>query len=410
MLDDRSEVFVEVDAATNSGKEDIRRITDEVRYGTFSGLRKVYLLDESHELSRQAMDAMLKPLEDNVRGTQDKQLVCIFCTTEPEKMRKAILSRCAPVFKIRTNTPEEIVSRLDSICEQEGIEREPEALRLIAEATECHVRDAIKSVEGVSMLGGITRANVEAYLLLDANVLFLDLLDLIGTDLPGALEILDRLGEKISPASCYERLADVCMLAYRLAKVGTTAIPSYWDSQRLSAVGVRHADFLVEFGQRFAQRPGHPTPAMLCCDVATLHQQRTGAVVRAETVVVSAPTLVQTVIASSPSVDLVADRSTAQAGHAEVPIVASPPDVASPGEPGSMRRDPALTDGTRTYIDPRAQQHAKSFPAYPAPSNGSAGPLSLAAFEQYLRQWVLELIEEKATGGRPARRDDMGSP
>jgi len=71
------------------------------------------LAHNCHELSKSAMDAMLKPLEDNIRGTEERQLVCIFCTTEPNKMRGAIKSRCAPAFKIRINTPEEIATRLE---------------------------------------------------------------------------------------------------------------------------------------------------------------------------------------------------------------------------------------------------------------------------------------------------------
>jgi len=416
MLDDRPEAFVEVDAATNSGKEDVKRITDEVRYGTFSGRRKIYLLDESHELSRQAMDAMLKPLEDNVRGTQDKQLVCIFCTTEPEKMRKAILSRCAPVFRIRTNTPDEIVVRLDYVCEMEGIEREKDALRLIAEVTECHVRDAIKAVEGVSMLGGISRANVETYLLLDANALYLDLLDRVGVDLAGALEVLERLGQKVSPATCYEKLADLCMLAYRLSRLGSTVVPSYWDAARLAALGTNHGHHLVDFAQRFAQRPGQPTMSMLTCDIAMLHRQRSGEVVRVDPVVVSVP---PPAIAPSPppaapprSPDSPASASTV-AGPTVDTVSREPEraEVASRSEaPGSMRRDPVVTEGTGTYVDPKAQRNARHVAEHRSPTNGASSSLSPSAFTQYLRQWVLELIEEKSTSGRPSRRDDLGSP
>lgn len=58
-----SECFVELDAATKSGKGDVTKITEEVTYSTFSGKRRIYLFDEAHQLSKQALDALLKPME-----------------------------------------------------------------------------------------------------------------------------------------------------------------------------------------------------------------------------------------------------------------------------------------------------------------------------------------------------------
>ena len=114
------ESFEELDAATKSGKNDLARIVENVTYSTFSGKRRIYLFDESHRLSKQALDALLKPMEDNVEGSEDKKLVCIFCTTEPEKMRSTIFSRCAPAFVIRAVSPEGIAGRLAWVCEKEG--------------------------------------------------------------------------------------------------------------------------------------------------------------------------------------------------------------------------------------------------------------------------------------------------
>ena len=73
-----SECFSEMDAATKSGKENITRITEEIQYSTFAGTRRVYLFDEAHRLSPQALDALLKPMEDEASpDTDDKQLVCM---------------------------------------------------------------------------------------------------------------------------------------------------------------------------------------------------------------------------------------------------------------------------------------------------------------------------------------------
>ena len=262
--------FVEIDAATNSGKDEIRRITEEIQYATFSGRRRVYLFDESHQLSRDALDAMLKPMEENVPGTQDKKLVCIFCTTEPEKMRATILSRCAAAFIIQPVSPELIAKRLEMICQKENIPYSFDALVTMAEVTECHIRDAIKAVEGVSMLGEVNLENAGKYLKLDLNTAYLDILDNIGVDLGAAMKAVRSVLERTSPVSAYEKLADVALLSYQVA-LGAIKPFSFWDTSRLAAIGQRNGEALLEFVNRFASRPGRPTAAMLMCDVGHLH-------------------------------------------------------------------------------------------------------------------------------------------
>lgn len=261
--------YVEMDAATNSGKADIAKIVEEIAYSTFSGKRRIYLLDESHALSKEALDALLKPLEDNLPGSEDKKLVCIFSTTEPEKMRATILSRCAPAFVIRPQTPQVIAERLARVCQSEGIEADEESLVLIAEITECHIRDALKAVEGVSMLGGVTKENVTSYLNLDTNQAYLDVLENIGKDLNLALEAIRVILQKASPQTAYEKLAGVAMLAFRTS-LGE-AVPTYWSKERLIHLGNMRGQHLLGYASRFASRPGRPTAAMLHLDVAHLH-------------------------------------------------------------------------------------------------------------------------------------------
>lgn len=420
MLADKSENFIEVDAATNSGKDDVRRITEEARYGSFSGSRKIYLFDECHEMSRQAFDALLKPLEDNIRGTQDKQLVCIFCTTEPEKMRSAILSRCAPLFRIRQNTPEEIAVRLAHICDQEDIEHDPEVLPLVAEVCECHVRDAIKAIEGVSMLGKVDRPNVEAYLHMDANALYLELLEKIGFDLPGVLKILDDLDQKVSPATCYERMADVCMLAYRLSNFGAASVPSYWDRDRLKAVGDLHREFLVEFARRFAERPAHSTAAMLGCDVSTLHQRRAGIVVVAARSEVSVPSQAPSPPAPADAPAAPAEPQVSRSDPAPESETPSGPIEPSPSpveektpssekqtpSPGKVEDDPYVTP-TGVYVNPLARNTSTGRPNRPV--SGPLPAMDVAEFSKILQRRVIELTEEQSSSGRPARLNDVGS-
>jgi len=314
-----SESFLEVDAATNSGKADIKRITEEIAYSTFSGKRRLYLFDESHQLSKDALDAMLKPLEETAPGSEDKKLVCIFATTEPEKMRTTILSRCAPAFIIETLTPEVIAGRLAYVCEQEGIEHDPEVLPLIAEITECHVRDALKALEGVSMLGPVNRENVASYLHLNLQGTYLDLMEALDTSLGDTLAHLRSLMDHVSPGTCYERLTHLCMMAYKV-RVGVAKPPVYWEQDRVKALGERLGDKLVVFASMLSSRLGRPTPSMLECDVIHLHRMARGEEVALPT---SAPPM----------------------------AVAPAAPVATPPEPNNPKKEPSSAKLSKKEVD-----------------------------------------------------------
>jgi DNA polymerase III subunit gamma/tau len=323
LLDNGTSVdFIEVDAATNSGKADVAKIVEDIQYNSFTGKRRLYLFDEAHQLSRDALDALLKPLEDNIEGSDDKQLVCVFCTTEPEKMRATVLSRCAPAFVIRPQVPSVIGERLAYICEQEGIAADREMLDLIAEITECHIRDALKAVEGVSMLGDLNKENVTKYLHLDLNTAYIDLVDAIGSDLPKALAAADAIMQRASPQTCYEKLANICMLAFR-SSLGEP-IPAYWHKDRLKNVGAVKGALLLAYGARFANRPGRPTAAMLHLDIAHLHH--TGGAVASPQVVLSVPAGAAGSIpaAAAPSVPTKPSVEEVQVDYGNVP----PQDVA----------------------------------------------------------------------------------
>lgn len=383
--------FIEVDAANHSKKEDIARIVEDLQYATFSGRQKVYIFDESHELSKSAMDALLLPMENTRPGSEDKMICCIFCTTEPAKMRAAILSRCAPVFKIKINTPEVIADRLGQICENEGLEFELPALKLIAEVTECHIRDCLKAVEGVSMLGSITEDRVRSYLQLDANTLYLDLLESLGTDIEKALGAAVRATEKVSPALCYERMAELSMMAYRLAHLGSANVPSFWDKDRLQAVAESHREFLIQFAQAFGSRPAHANTSMFLCDVSALHQKRAGIVVRAQS---QQEVVVPTSVPEGTPVEVSVKTDTAQ----KVKVEDQKPQNSGTMEP--------VTTSLGVYVDPRAQN---SDPRHATISTSSRiPPLPAAEFSAILHRRVLELVE--GSHGGSTRWNNMGSP
>jgi DNA polymerase III subunit gamma/tau len=261
--------FEELDAATRSGKGDLSKIIEDLNYSTFSGKRKIYLFDESHRLSKQALDALLKPMEDNIVGGEDKRLVCIFCTTEPEKMVSTIFSRCAPAFVIRAVSPEGIAERLAHICELEKVSYDMSSLVTIAEASECHIRDCLKMVEGVSMLGGISKETVSSYLQLGANDYVLDILKDLYSSLQVCVELSEKLSVEVSPTAAYERLAECSMVSYRNF-LGVGKIPSQWDKGKIQELS-KYGHKLLNISQRFASPPHRPTKQTLILDLATLH-------------------------------------------------------------------------------------------------------------------------------------------
>lgn len=259
--------FIEVDAATNSGKDNIRKIVESLQYSSFSGKRRIYLFDEAHQLSRDALDALLKPMEDNIGGSEDKKLVCIFATTEPEKMRTTVVSRCAPPFIIRHASVDNIADRLEFVCQQEGFDYEKNALSLIAEHCECHIRDALKTVEGVSMLGSVSEDNVFTYLQLNTS---LSILKMIGSmavgDTTSAMECANSLLQVSSPSVLYEKVSDYAIKLYS-ASAGVVIYPSWWPKEVVEEL-IKLGNSLVRIGQTFSSKPSRIPSSAFLCEVA----------------------------------------------------------------------------------------------------------------------------------------------
>jgi len=261
--------FEELDAATRSGKADLAQIIEELNYASFSGKRKIYLFDESHRLSKQALDALLKPMEDTIEGSEDKRLICIFCTTEPEKMVSTIFSRCAPAFVIKAVDAEGIAERLAYVCEQESINYTIDSLVTIAEVAECHIRDCLKMVEGVSMLGDINKQTVTQYLQIGANDYIVDTLLNIGVDLNQCVQNTDLLSKEVSPSVAYERLADCCMVAYRKF-LGVGKVPKQWEESKIEELS-KKGEQLLTLSMKFAAPIHKPSKQTLVLDIAMCH-------------------------------------------------------------------------------------------------------------------------------------------
>ena len=138
---------IEIDAATYSKVEQVRDLTESLRYGPARDRYKVVVLDEIHRLSGSAFDALLKIVEE-----PPPHLTFIFATTEIEKVPATVLSRCQE-FHFRRVPPEPMVTHLRRICEAEDFEAGGPALRLIARASEGSVRDAVALLDQLATFG-----------------------------------------------------------------------------------------------------------------------------------------------------------------------------------------------------------------------------------------------------------------
>lgn len=139
---------MEIDAASNNGVENIRRIRDEVLYPPTAGRYKVYIIDEVHMLSQGAFNAFLKTLEE-----PPEHVIFILATTDPHKVLPTILSRCQR-FDFGRIGLSDLVSRLKFVCEQEGITAAPQALNQIARSADGGMRDALSLLDGCLAVGG----------------------------------------------------------------------------------------------------------------------------------------------------------------------------------------------------------------------------------------------------------------
>jgi len=139
---------IEIDAASNTGVENIRDLRERVNYAPSEARYKVYIIDEVHMLSTSASNALLKTLEE-----PPPHIIFVLATTEAHKVLPTILSRCQR-FDFRRISQADVVAKLTRISSTEGIHIEPEALRLIARAATGSLRDAENLLEQLTTYYG----------------------------------------------------------------------------------------------------------------------------------------------------------------------------------------------------------------------------------------------------------------
>jgi DNA polymerase III subunit gamma/tau len=178
---------IEIDAATNRGIDEIRELREAARYAPARDRYKIYLLDEAHQITDAAFNALLKILEE-----PPEHVVFMMATTQPEDIPQTIRSRCQH-FSFHAVTFEDIVTQLTQVATQEGILADPQAIALLAEAGDGSMRDALsimdQAIASAPMVDGKAK--------LDGN----EIRELMGT-VPDAVfeRILEAIGEGQSAA------------------------------------------------------------------------------------------------------------------------------------------------------------------------------------------------------------------
>jgi DNA polymerase-3 subunit gamma/tau len=153
---------IEIDAASNRGINEMRELRENVRYQPARDRYKVFIVDEAHQITNEAFNALLKTIEE-----PPAWVVFVLCTTEAHKIPATIASRCQH-FSFRSVDFEELVARMAWICEQEGINADAEALSVLAQAGEGSVRDSLSALDQAIACCGETLVAAEVRALLGA--------------------------------------------------------------------------------------------------------------------------------------------------------------------------------------------------------------------------------------------------
>ena len=132
---------IEIDAASNRGINEMRELRESVRYRPSRDRYKVFIIDEAHQITSEAFNALLKTLEE-----PPEWVVFILCTTESHKIPSTIVSRCQQ-FSFRSVDFASLVARMEWIAQQEGIEADAEVLSVLAQAGEGSVRDSLSALD-----------------------------------------------------------------------------------------------------------------------------------------------------------------------------------------------------------------------------------------------------------------------
>jgi DNA polymerase III subunit gamma/tau len=253
--------YRELDAASFGGKDDMIKLRDDAAFLSIEK-KKIILLDECHDISKQGQDALLKQVEQC-----PSHLIYIFCTTEPEKVNKTLRKRCVHFqFSKVDSTP--ILERLKVVCQQEGLVWEESALEFIADKSLGHVRDSLKLLEEVSFLGPITIDSVRK-VSCDYSDLVFSVLANLGRDLPSSIESCKKASAILSNWDFYEQMLSMVSDAVKLFYGYDGFLPQ--RKEMLIKLRDIHGSTLLEFLNYLITRDKYVDRIGLYSDIVLLH-------------------------------------------------------------------------------------------------------------------------------------------
>lgn len=256
ILNGNSEAYVEQDAASRGTVDTIRGIVDDLPFMVQGAPKRIYVFDEAHRMTKEAQDVLLKPIED-------KKMVGMFCTTEPEKIRGPIRSRCEE-YPIRKVTREQIAARMKWVLEQEKVEFEDDAIFTVVDQCGGHVRDVLNRLEMIGQMGPISLEAVRAFLNLGMVSVYYEILLALGEPAK-ALALVEHACDRVAPEEVATGLAEAAMNSYRFA-YGMYADFSLADRKLGEAVHKMYGDTTVQLADYFLQTY-KPSKVGLLCDV-----------------------------------------------------------------------------------------------------------------------------------------------
>ncbi len=206
IMENRSMDIIEIDAASHRGIDDIRELREGARFGPTKSRYKVFILDEAHQLTSGAENALLKILEE-----APSHVIFILATTEAHKMNPTIISRCQR-FDFKKITLPKMVKRLASLAKKEGVEVEKEVLAMIASASSGSLRDGESLLSQVISFSPenkvITKEDVKSLLgVVEREGVVKFISHLLNDDTISSLKIMeDSFNQGVSPEAFYESI------------------------------------------------------------------------------------------------------------------------------------------------------------------------------------------------------------
>lgn len=205
--------YIEMDAASNRSVEEMTALLEQAMYAPTNARYKVYMIDEVHQLTSHAFNAMLKTLEE-----PPEYVKFILATTDPQKVPVTVLSRCLQ-FNLRNVSPQTVADHMAHILKEEKLEAEPAALKLLGVGARGSMRDGLSLLDqAIAFAGGkpITLESVREMLgMMDSDVLLQLLANLARGNVHDMMAVADQMAQR--SLSFSQAIRDLASLLHRIA-------------------------------------------------------------------------------------------------------------------------------------------------------------------------------------------------